>query len=387
MLVFELSMTNETRYQAARMVSNTIESHFSQHIKSALERGESDLAVAPEKHFIEKIIDAAFWASLRREEGRSPKISLAFVSPDLAGHPLLFEKKIKLHPDVLTKLSPGVEHPGVHLGVWHENNQLYIWGTTLKIPNFCFVLDVSEPGLLVIKHRRMNGFGKFANVAVLIGDQVKIVDEKSALFPDCPAILKSLLGNDTATSGNDSIHFLVQLAVAMRAHKHGGTLLIVSTQSTSWQTSIIHPIKYSIKPTYIGITNMLELEKEERIHTKWQGALKNELDRIAGLTAVDGATIINDQFELLAFGAKISRSQGNARVEKILVNEPIIGGEAISVNPSQNGGTRHLSAAQFVHDQRDALALVASQDGNFTVFSWSKNEQIVQAHRIDTLLL
>ncbi|MGI9181745.1 MAG: putative sensor domain DACNV-containing protein, partial [Longimicrobiaceae bacterium] len=45
------------------------------------------------------------------------------------------------------------------------------------------------------------------------------------------------------------------------------------------------------------------------------------------------------------------------------------------------------SAAQFVHDQRDALALVASQDGRFTVFGWSPCEERVHAHRVETLLL
>jgi len=53
----------------------------------------------------------------------------------------------------------------------------------------------------------------------------------------------------------------------------------------------------------------------------------------------------------------------------------------------QNGGTRHLSAAQFVYDQRDALALVASQDGRFTIFAWSPCEEMVHGHRVDTLLL
>jgi len=48
---------------------------------------------------------------------------------------------------------------------------------------------------------------------------------------------------------------------------------------------------------------------------------------------------------------------------------------------------RHLSAAQFVHDQHDAVALVASQDGKFTVFAWSPCEGMVHAHRVDTLLL
>ena len=70
------------------------------------------------------------------------------------------------------------------------------------------------------------------------------------------------------------------------------------------------------------------------------------------------------------------------------VTEPIEGGDAVtSSTPPQLGGTRHLSAAQFVHDQRDAVALVASQDGRFTVFAWSPCEDMVHAHRVETLLL
>jgi hypothetical protein len=42
------------------------------------------------------------------------------------------------------------------------------------------------------------------------------------------------------------------------------------------------------------------------------------------------------------------------------MTEPIEGGSAVHLHPSALGGTRHLSAAQFVHDQRDAIALVAS---------------------------
>jgi hypothetical protein len=74
-------------------------------------------------------------------------------------------------------------------------------------------------------------------------------------------------------------------------------------------------------------------------------------------------------------------------VEQVAVTEPIEGNVAATVHPTQLGGTRHLSAAQFVHDQRDAVALVASQDGRFTVFAWSPCEGMVHAHRVETLLL
>ena len=107
----------------------------------------------------------------------------------------------------------------------------------------------------------------------------------------------------------------------------------------------------------------------------------------APLTAVDGATVMTDDYELLAFGAKIARRRGAPPVERVTITEPIEGGTAEVVHPTALGGTRHLSAAQFVQDQRDATAFVASQDGRFTVFAWSPCEDMVHAHRVETLLL
>jgi hypothetical protein len=182
----------QSTYKAAAAVASRVEEIFTQHLNNERQKGEADLASIPSPYHIEHILDTAFWASLRREEGHSPKVSIAFLSPEQAGLPLRFEHKLTFSPTVLVKLGPGVERPGVHLGVWYDENGLYIWGTTHKIPNGCFVLDVSEPGLLVIKYRGAKGFGKFTNVVVLIGDQIKIIDVNSRNLPDCPVLLTSL---------------------------------------------------------------------------------------------------------------------------------------------------------------------------------------------------
>jgi hypothetical protein len=115
--------------------------------------------------------------------------------------------------------------------------------------------------------------------------------------------------------------------------------------------------------------------------------LQSAVDALAGLTAVDGATVISDQFEPLAFGAKIMSRDGVHRVEQVLLTEPIEGIFDLTVDPAHLGGTRHLSAAQFAHDQRNAIALVASQDGQFTVFAWSAMHNMVHAYRLETLLI
>ncbi|MGV3539060.1 MAG: putative sensor domain DACNV-containing protein [Rufibacter sp.] len=380
-------MQLESTYRGAQTVAGAVERHFAHHAQEAQQSGEAEVAPVPPAHVVEAMIDAAFWASLRKEEGQSPKISLAFLPPEHAGRPLLFENRFPLTPTILTKLAPGVERASIHLGVWYEADHLYIWGTTQEVMSFCFVLDVSEPGLLVVKHRRSDGFGKFANVAVLKGDQVKLIDEQSASLPDCPGLLKPLLHISSPHPTEPGVNVLVQLAVSMRAHGRGGTLLVVPTGTTAWQDSIIKPILYSVAPAFSNLAELMQRDHAERSRSLWLAALRQEVSSVAGLTAIDGATVLNDRHELLAFGAKIGRAYGHDPVKQLLITEPILGNEAKVVHPSQTGGTRHLSAAQFVHDQRDALALVASQDGRFTVFSWSPCEGMVHAHRIDSLLL
>ncbi|HSZ72420.1 MAG TPA: hypothetical protein VK750_07065 [Cytophagaceae bacterium] len=380
-------MTHESTYQAARTVANTVESIFEKHLAKARDHGKQNLAEVPDAVMIQTIVESAFWISLRREEGHSPRISLAFLSPEQTEQPIVFEQRVPLHPGMLTKIAPGFERAGVHLGVWHENGELHVWGATFQIPNLCFVIDVSEPGLVVIKHRRSDAFGKFSNVAVLTGDEVKIVDDYNSGLPDCPSLLKNLLEQGFTAGNSDTLNVLLQLAVSMRAHKRGGTLLFVPSDTNTWKESVRHPLHHAISPAFSGLSDRMRENVSETNFTVWRNSISKEVEIIAGLTAIDGAIVMNDRYELLAFGEKIKRREGGVTIEQVVMTEPVLGGEAQVVDPAQNGGTRHLSAAQFVFDQRDAMALVASQDGKFTVFTWSTCENMVQAHRIDALLL
>jgi hypothetical protein len=338
------------------------------------------LAPLPNAETIEAIVDAAFWASLRREEGFSPRISLAFLSWEEAGHPLTLERLLPLSPGVLTRVSPAVERPGVHLGIWRGPDGLCVWGTTRTIPVLCFVLEVAAPGLLVVKHHSGEA-RKFVNVAVLEGDRIKVVDERASSRPECPALLTSLLGFDSPASWVQSVNAMVQLAVSMRAHGRGGSLLVVPAGTESWRESILQPIHYAVSPPFCELADLsrLTLGRTEE--------LGPTIAALAGLTGVDGAVVLTNRYELLGFGAKIARRRGRPQVEQVTLTEPVENDTPVLVHPEQLGGTRHLSAAQFIQDQRDAVALVASQDGRFTVFEWSPCENMVHAHRLDVLLL
>ena len=361
-------------YPAARAVAERIQSGLA---------GDTTKLQQPEKaqrsdaRTIEEVITAAFWASLRREEGKAPTISLALVPPEQVISPLKFRNRLPLDPDVLARLAPAVERPGIHLGVWAYDNRLWVWGTTRAVPTWCCVLEVSAPGLLVVKSRQDEPSTKFVHIAVLEGAKVKFLAQQDGLVSEVPAALRSLLTFYASAGREESDALLVRMAISMRAHRRGGTLLVVRASDEEWRRSIATPISYSVNPPFSEIDGLPAHSDD----------LRSAIDALGGWTAVDGATVISEDFALLASGVKIVSRDASRQMERVLVTEPVEGSGRNIVEPSQLGNTRHLSAAQFVYDQRDAIALVASQDGRFTVLAWSPSEALVHARRLEALLL
>src|SRR5690606_16262316 len=199
-------MISEPTYLAAKMVSQRIASHFEDQFVQHPDLGRRHI---PDIPVIEAIIDTAFWASLRREEGYEPKISMAFVPPDMVENSLVFRRKQRFTPYHLVKLSPAVVQPGIHLGVWIADGTLHIWGTTYEVPLHSMVVEVVEAGLLVVKQKQSDLVGKLVNVAVLKGNQIKIIDSNHWGLTDCPGILAALLGLSTPTPRDASENLLV----------------------------------------------------------------------------------------------------------------------------------------------------------------------------------
>ena len=379
------TVTNGPAYPRGRLAAQKAHEYFSRYRDQLPDTSRERIASVPSADVIEAVIDAAFWASLRRQEGYVPRLSLAILDPEQARQPLWFANGFPPTPDNLAKVSPAGVRPGLHVAVSRCRDELCVWGTVRSLPMGCCVIEIAAPGLLVIKQYVRKQSTKFVNIAVLEGEQMKLVRHNASVSADCSPLVSSLLGL-VSRPLFESTDVLLELAVSMRAHQRGGALLVVPNDGDLWRESIVHPIPYGVIPRFAELSELIH----ER-HTRLGGPLETEfgdaVDMIAGLTAVDGATVITDQYELIAFGAKIARRDDHARVEQVRLTEPIDGTAPTVVHPTQLGGTRHLSAMQFVHDQRNALALVASQDGRFTVFSWASCDGMVHAHRVEALLL
>ena len=370
-------------YHAARAIAGRLEAHFGR-----TEEGPGvTRAPRPDAAVIESMVDAAFWASLQREEGYAPEISLVFLPPDDAVHPLRLAAPLRLGPRALSRLAPAVERPGIHLGVWRDEGGLAVWGTTREVPRFCFVVEVLGPGLLVVKQRLREDSAKFHNVAVLEGDEIKVLAAPGPEVTEHSPLLMTLVDPELSDSTEQADDVLLRLAVSMRAHQRGGLLLIVPSGSDAWRESILQPITYAVSPPFGELADLVREAAEKGPAFGAHEALGDAIDAVAGLTAVDGATVITDRFAVLAFGAKISRSRGRPRVEEVMLTEPVEGGAVRRATVNHVGGTRHVAATQFAQDQQDAIALVASQDGRFTLFAWSPRWEMVHGHRLEALLL
>lgn len=379
-------------YAGGAPIFETILDYFARHdaayTLAAPAARAKGVAVAPRREDLESMINAAFWASLRKEEDRPTRLSMAYLAPTQSRSPFVFERPLPLEPAALAKVAPAVERPHIHLGVWPEDGgDARVWGFSRTVPMLGFVLEVAGPGVLVVKHRRGGRYSKFVNVAVLAGEEAKIILESSGDCVDCHDVLHPLFARDVELQGAgllDPASLFVRLAISMREHRRGGTLLVVPDGSDEWRESIADPAPYAVTNRY---AELRRLAREHKAGRKRRDSLGRAISAVAGLTAVDGATLMTDAFDLHAFGAKIVRRRGRPSVERVLVSEPIEGNVPSEEAPAVLGGTRHLSAAQFVQDQPDSVALVASQEGRFTIFTWSESHAMVEAQRVDALLL
>jgi DNA integrity scanning protein DisA with diadenylate cyclase activity len=102
------------------------------------------------------------------------------------------------------------------------------------------------------------------------------------------------------------------------------------------------------------------------------GDIGRDVRATASLAKVDGAIVITRDLQLLGFGAKIVVA-GNA-TPRVCVFRPEPGSQDVIPAALEDlGGTRHQSAARFVDANKEAVALVISQDRHMSAMQWDES--------------
>jgi hypothetical protein len=277
------------------------------------------------RHFKE-LIEKAFWASLRAEESRYHSFVLEYSRPHPASareHSFYFNEPLQLNARVLSKLAPALEYKQTMI-VWpttartHGQGELRIWGFAPRpgswglAPTERFsdpLLKVIGPGQIV--------FAVCAGIKAAITPQTAETVNEFNLRESSPFLYKVIPKTpDYFMVERSRKSDLEKIAITMRAHGHGGILLIVPNEGTSWKNSIDMK-RLTFSPPHEGIKTLLK-ERDKLLMQFSDGRLLKSkeladvldkvaqaLDSIGQLTAIDGATLVKQDGTVLGFGAKI----------------------------------------------------------------------------------
>jgi hypothetical protein len=311
------------------------------------------------------LLNIAFWASLQQEEGRPVAVPLLLQSPSTA-EDLVFEHPISLDVQAIVKLAPAVHRERRGLGIRAEGSRtLAIWGLTPIIPS-ALCVDVKGPGLLVVK-------GMLRNVMIYHAGEATFLEDED--YNTLVRITRLALPADTPTGDRFvDAYWTTRVVDSMRRVGHGGIVLLVPSDSSGWRDALSDTPRYQCSPPFRGLRDALD--RLPRNPYAGHALIESEhlqyaADTVGQVTAVDGATVLDMDLKLLAFGAMIQ--SGQLSIDDVLcvdAGRATAGGVTRPIR--ELGGARHRAAAEFCCRLQESVAFVASQDGSLTELGWLK---------------
>lgn len=353
-----------------------------------------ELQVMPSVRQLEEIISTVFWASLQFEEGRSLRFKVTYGDACPFEHlSFVFDFPKPFTVEELRRLAPAVPTPEGHIGVgtFFGGDFLSVWGLqTTSMTGITF--EALEPGRLIVS------FPLDSKIAEITGQKSGFISQN---WNDAGRDLMSICGADFEQENSQIEQMMSMLGrdVAreilsrVRALRHGGTIIFVS-EGERWRKSVEKPVAYDMLRRFKGIPRVAAAYLEELRRAaankdaetarkaivtwgvnllndyQYKAALGAAAESIAHLTVVDGAVILDKNYEVLAFGAKIKESQKGRKAKSVSVILPFEGDprNADSRLNQEFRGKRHLSTARFVLSNPDSIAFTVSQDGGVTGF-------------------
>ncbi|WP_156349858.1 putative sensor domain DACNV-containing protein [Archangium gephyra] len=341
------------------------------------------------------VIEAAFLASLKREEGRPVDFSIALVSQeeiqeshrvDIFGgmqQVMSFPAPLPLRVEIISKLAAAIDKRTTALAVepvkGKSNAEFQIWGflyfgpsqdrfdeVNLSGPRLstlrpdCLIITTASAGSLTIA-RGYNLLGYFESGRLTRSTGSPLTQDlmqhhiesaiKENIPPDLNAGLYSLIYRDS----------IKRLLTEASRRGDGGTVILIPPADAAKTTGLYRPI-YSFDGD-LGIGHLLEkMVIAEMDHSPHYDPIKRLLAlRLAALSqfsCIDGALLITANWHMIAFGAKLAATKWTGQV---LIGPGAIGGGGTF--DTSKLGTRHNSAIDFVGACSSAIGFVLSEDG------------------------
>jgi len=364
---------------------------------------------------LNEVLNIAFYASLKTEEGRTTMFTLALcgpasLTPQFPGDwdPIQFQNPRDFCIREVVKLAPAADPRRVLIGVDPAAYPLRIWGL-LGTKGYDHPLgrrayqatwyDRFQFGPAFLKIC-CDGPGRVS----IHSRQKRLVEFRDGEFVTCPN--SRLLGGGFVEKRlnalvNESLSPLLWVARLLRViqeMRHGGTILFVPDGepkgislkyeggSTAvgdgirnlWDSSrtinqTLGPLGNQIRRNEIlrdlpshqtplpqfDAASLLAIGGMFDFETDAIDDMKRSLRALAELSAVDGAVLVGSDFKLLGFGGKIDAPSSLPNVYRAVNPD----GQNPELMDTSERGNRLISAISFCDSNPEALAFVCSQDG------------------------
>jgi hypothetical protein len=382
-------------------------------------------------------LSVAFQASLTSEEGRPTRFRLLLTPAERLpehGEPnegvlkLRFDSSRPLLADELRRLSPAAPFERALIGAHEEAGRLRIWGVAHSgpgwlapswggrsvVPNWTYdpIVHVTAPGQLAVRcagklvgaleggtlvDAMIDAFESEWLPALFERERERVREEHAALQAGAPsptAVEHSLVGR----IGQQMLRRAIQL---VREARHGGMILCVdpalegaseaftglrtkyrfdgSEPQSRYRTLLFRILERVAAGTTNASVDWTDFVNDPSPELERLEAAIFELSQVlAGLTAIDGAVIIDKRLTLRGFGAEVSAELPSpTRIWRALDRE----GSQREAGDLESVGTRHRAAYRFVHSHPHGLAIVISHDGGVSfvanhdgeVLSWEQS--------------
>lgn len=351
---------------------------------------------------MQQIIDVLFLATLRAEEGQYPRFSVIVLprnplnsrDEDVLKGVMPLSKIELLSAARLAKFCGAFDPDFSAIAVdWDEEEEgVVIWGV---VPHMPPIFPLEEPMGHVVTVQlpppdflRIMSAGpaalRFVRGYFVLGTLQDGGFQKSLPTPFTRRSLGGLvtgLLNIDVPEGNLIYDNVVLAGFRQLLHQiairgHGGTLVVVPGSKKKDSLPLNARNRFvngesSISKTLIGFAT----GDISPVNTAvlYQRAAIEELKRLAQLSTIDGALVISEQFEVIAFGALLNASDSSL---ECVEGPDGMGNQTFKPFDVNRYGSRHRSAYNFAAACEGSVVFVVSQDGPVRAFARMQNGQI-----------
>jgi hypothetical protein len=346
----------------------------------------------PSASLLGEFIGAAFFASIKQEEGRPLSFSAVLLSQSEAALPsgrylseiLCLESPVPFTASLIPKLAPALDPRHSSLAVTQHPDSLCCWGilsyrptvdTFTHVPVGVEDVYYSRPDYFTVSSTSPGSL-TFSRGNSMLGRYVSghFVPATPTLFTTISLgkHLKRLIEKTEAGKDHGDLYWqyaqkAIEVLLGETSRRgHGATIVFLDAYSPDAAT-----LRYSGGHVLNGKQRLgarIErcVDKSDILrHVAWGKLAFETLQRVAQLATIDGALVINSKFDVLTFGAKLTAEPWKGATKIGPDGWGIWTGRRFDLSQY---GTRHQSAVDFAGACADCVVFVVSQDGPIRAF-------------------